>query len=78
MRYRTCVAVTKSDSANIRGDEVFDALRIATAGDGTMRVTMEDGAVADLTGVTVGILQLAVKRVHSTGSGVSAIHALKI
>ncbi len=78
MRYRSAVAVTPSDSANISGDQVFDALRIATAGTGTLRVTMEDGAVVDLTAVTVGILTFAVKKVHATGTGVSAIHALKI
>jgi hypothetical protein len=78
MRYRQVVAVTPSDTANIRGDEVFDALRIGTAGDGTLRITDENGITQNFAAVTVGIFPVTCKRVHSTGTGVSNVHALKI
>jgi hypothetical protein len=78
MRYRSSLAVTPSNTVNIRGDEVFDGLRIGTAGDGTLRITDENGAQQDYVGVVAGIFPHTCKRVHSTGTGVSNIHALKI
>ncbi len=78
MRYRTSVAVTPSNTADIADGQVFDGLRVGTAGDGTLRITDENGIVQNYVGVAVGIFPISVKRVHSTGTGVSNIHALKV
>lgn len=78
MRYSSSLAVTPSDTADIRSGEVFDGLRIGTAGDGTLRVTDANGIVQNYVGVTAGRFEIACKRVHVTGTGVSNIHALKI
>jgi hypothetical protein len=78
MRYHSSLSVTPSNTADIRAGDVFDGLRIGTAGDGTLRITDENGVQQDYVGVTAGIFPISVKRVHSTGTGVSNIHALKI
>lgn len=78
MSYRQAVAVTKSDTADIAPGFVSDALWIGTPGSGTLSVIMEDGKAASFVGVPVGLLQISVRRVNSTGSGASDIVALKI
>jgi hypothetical protein len=78
MRYRSSVSVTPSNTADVAEGVVFDALRVGTAGDGTLRITDENGVVQNYVGVTVGIFPISVKRVHATGTGASNIHALKI
>lgn len=75
MSYAQQVAVTKSDSADIRTGFVSSELWIGTAGDGTLRVTAETGEVVNYTSVPTGRFPIRVKRVHSTGSGVSNIVA---
>lgn len=77
MRYSQAFAVTKSDVADIRTGCVSDALWIGTPGDGTLVVIMEDGKTASFAGVTAGKIELAVKRVLSTGTGATNIMALK-
>lgn len=76
-RYSQAVAVTPSNSADIGSGFVSDALYVGTAGDGTLSVVMEDGKTVTWVGIAVGYHQLAVKRVNSTGTGVSNIRALK-
>jgi hypothetical protein len=77
MRYSQAFAVTKSDTADIRASFVSDALWIGVPGDGTLSVIMEDGKTASFAGVPAGKIELAVKRVLSTGTGASGILALK-
>lgn len=76
-RYSNATTVTKSDTADIGAGYVSDALWIGTAGDGTLSVVMADGKTQAFAGITAGYHKLAVKRVNSTGSGVSNIVALK-
>jgi hypothetical protein len=77
MSYRTAYPVTKSDADDIRPNDVSDALWIGTPGDGTLAVIMSDGKTASFAGVPVGKIELAVRRVLSTGTGASNIVALK-
>ncbi len=77
MRYSTGYPITPSDSADIRANGVSDGLYVGTAGTGTLSVIMGDGKQLDLVGVTVGYHPLAVKRVRTTGTGVSNVLALK-
>jgi hypothetical protein len=78
MRFRDGHPVTPSDSANIRGDEVFDCLYVGGAGSGALSVIMESGTTLNLVGVTVGYHYLACKRVRDTNTDVVNIVALKI
>jgi len=75
MSYAQQVAVTKSDSLDIRPGFVSSELWIGTAGDGTMRVTAETGEVVNYVSIPAGRLPIRVRRVHSTGSGVSNVVA---
>jgi hypothetical protein len=75
MSYAQQVAVTKSDTLDIRPGFVAWELWIGTAGDGTLRVTAETGEVVNYTSIPAGRLPIRVKRVHATGSGVSNIVA---
>jgi hypothetical protein len=78
MRYSTAYAVTPHDSnPSIRVGDVTDALWIGGAGTGALRVTMSDDKVVDFAGVPVGRFEIAVKKVHASGTGVTAIVAMK-
>ena len=65
-------AITLSDSVENR----FRFLWIGTAGDGTLRVTTEEGSVLNFAGVPVGVFPISVKLVHDTGTGVSDVVGL--
>jgi len=75
MSYALQIPVTKSDTVDIRAGFVSSELWIGTAGDGTLRVTAETGEVVNYAAIPVGRLPIRVKRVHSTGSGVSNVVA---
>lgn len=78
MRYSVAYAVTPHDSnPSIRAGDVTDGLYVGGAGTGALRVTMGDDKVVDLAGVTAGYHPLAVKKVWTTGTGVTGIVALK-
>jgi hypothetical protein len=77
MRYTQAIPVTKSDTVDIAPGFVSDALWIGTPGAGTLTVVMEDGKTASFVGVPVGTIELAVRRVLSTGTAVADIQALK-
>jgi hypothetical protein len=77
MSYRQAIPVTKSDTADIAPGFVADALWIGTPGTGTLSVVMEDGKTVDFAGVPVGKIDLAVRRVMSTGTNATNIVALK-
>ena len=61
--------VTLSDSAA----NVYSALWIGTAGDGTLRITTANGKVLNFAGVPVGMFPMATSIVHTTGTGVSNV-----
>ena len=73
MSYRQSITVTKSNTVDIAPGFVSDALWIGTPGDGTLAVIMEDGQTASFAGVPVGKIELAVRRVLSTGTGATNI-----
>lgn len=77
--YEGGAAVTASDTVNDPAGP-FAALWIGGAGSGNLKVTMVNGDVVTLAGVTAsGIhpLRLAVLRVWSTGTDVTGIVGLK-
>ncbi len=77
--YEGGAAVTQSDTtADPAGP--FAALWIGGAGTGALKVTLVNGDVVTLAGVTVSgnsPLPLAVSRVWTTGTGVTSIVGLK-
>lgn len=75
--YQQAVPVTPSNTDDIRPGFISDALWIGGAGDGTLSVVMADGKTVAFAAVTTGRLPLAVRRVNSTGTGVTNIVALK-
>lgn len=64
--------VTLNDTAA----NIYNALWIGTAGDGTLRVTTADGTVLNFVGVPVGMFEVATTIVHTTGTGVSDVVGL--
>jgi len=71
--YVNAIAVTPNNSTDI-SPAPCRALYIGTAG--TLKVDTAQGATVTFGNVAVGVLDLAVKRVHSTGTGASNIVAL--
>jgi hypothetical protein len=77
--YEGGVAVTASDTTDDPAGP-FAALWIGAAGSGALKVTMINGDVVTLAGVTASgnrPLTLAVKRVWSTGTNVTSIVGFK-
>lgn len=73
--FRSGEAVTPHDTNELTN--CSRALWIGTAGTGALKVTTVDGTVLTFASVTAGtLLQIAVKLVWSTGTGVSNIVAL--
>ena len=74
--YTDAVAITPSDSADLT--DSVSALYIGGSGTGALRVDTLSGTTVNFAGLTAGtVLELAVKKVHSTGTGVTAIIGLK-
>lgn len=72
-------AITASDSVNISGDGLTDAIYVGTAtgAAGTLAVVDQGGVVTSLVGVLAGtIYPLRVKRVNTTGTSASNLVAL--
>lgn len=73
--YTGAVSITPSDSADLT--DPVSALWIGGAGSGALKVDTVGGDTITLTGVPAGLLELAVKKVYSTGTNVTAIIGLK-
>lgn len=67
-------AVTPDDATA----NVYNCLWIGTAGDGTLKVTTEDGSVLSFVGVTAGFFPISTTLVWDTGTGVSDIVGLHV
>lgn len=73
--YTGGVAITPNDTTDLV--DPVSALYIGGAGTGALKVDTIGGDTITLAGVAVGILEIAVKRVYATGTGVTNIVGLK-
>ncbi len=73
MAFKSAVVAVHHDTNNQVGVGT-KAIHIGTAGTGTLKVTMADGTDVAFAGITAGTyLPISIKRVWSTGTGVSNV-----
>jgi hypothetical protein len=73
-QYNRGLAVTTSDTVNIDGDKLTDALYVAGAG--TLTVVWQNNLTTQFTAIAGALLPLQVKRVNATGTAATGIVAL--
>lgn len=74
--FKGAVEITPNDSADLT--DPVSALYIGGSGTGGLKVDMASGETVTFAGLTANtVLHIAVKRVYSTGTGVTSIIGLK-